>query len=127
MAKNTPQSIIRRVGRIFGMRFDKLPMRYLGCPIYYKRKKLSIFVEMVTKTINRIRGWHLKFLSTGGRAVLIKHVLLAISIHILAVVDPPKGSSDIIEKFIAMFFWSGQEDGRRYHWVSCPKYLILIT
>ncbi|XP_070036476.1 uncharacterized protein [Nicotiana tomentosiformis] len=118
MAENTPQSIIRRVEMILGMRFDKLPMRYLGCPIYYGRKKICIFVDMITKTINRVIGWHLKFLSSGGMAVLIRHVLLAINTHTLAAIHPPKGSLDVIEMFIARFFWSDQEEGERYHWVS---------
>ncbi|XP_075082606.1 uncharacterized protein LOC142166877 [Nicotiana tabacum] len=81
MAENTPQSIIRRVEMILGMRFDKLPM-------------------------------------SGGMAVLIRHVLLAINTHTLASIHPPKGSLDVIEMFIARFFWSDQEEGERYHWVS---------
>lgn len=43
MAENTPQSIIRRVEMILGMRFDKLPMRYLGCPsIMGERRSVSL-------------------------------------------------------------------------------------
>ncbi|OIT24755.1 hypothetical protein A4A49_28383 [Nicotiana attenuata] len=44
-------------------------------------------------------------------ADLIRQVLLAINTHTLAAVHPPKGSLDMIEKFIARFFWSGQEEG----------------
>lgn len=45
---------------------------------------------MLSKVVNRIRGWHLKFLSFGGRATLIRYVLLALNIHTLAVVHPLK-------------------------------------
>ncbi|XP_070020191.1 uncharacterized protein [Nicotiana sylvestris] len=64
-----------------------------------------------TRVINRIRGWRLKFLSFGGRATLIRHVLLALNIHTLAVVHPPKGTIYMIEKYINSFFWSRTEEG----------------
>lgn len=68
MAPGTTQSTITMVRRILGMRYDKLPMKYLGYPLYSGRMKLSFFSEMVCKVINRIRGWYLKFLSSGGQS-----------------------------------------------------------
>lgn len=118
MAPRTAQSTIFRVGRILGMRFNKFPLKYLGCLIFKGTKKLEIFAEMVTKVINRIKGWHLKFLSSGGRAVLIKHVLMTLNIHTLAAVHPPKGNLKVIEIFMARFFWSGLDTKSREHWVS---------
>ncbi|OIT37319.1 putative ribonuclease h protein [Nicotiana attenuata] len=100
------------------MRYDHFPMKYLGCPLHSGRKKLSFYSDMVTKVVNRIRGWHLKFLSFGGRATLIRHVLRASNIHTLAAVDSPKGTIDTIEKYITRFFWSGTNEVGKHHWVS---------
>lgn len=66
MDPKTAQSTITRAGGILGMRFDKFPLKYLGCPIYKGRERLEIFVEIVNKVISRIKGWHLKFLYSGG-------------------------------------------------------------
>lgn len=121
LAPSATQRSITRIRRITGMRHEPLPIQYLGCPIYSGRKKVSIFSNMVSKVINKIRGWHMKFLSTGGRAVLIIHVLLALNIHTLVVVHPTKGSIVTIERYLARFFWSGQEDSDRYHWTTWSK------
>ncbi|XP_059306456.1 uncharacterized protein LOC132057883 [Lycium ferocissimum] len=104
LALNASSRSIRKVGRILNMRYDKLPMKYLGCPIYAGKKKIEFFSGMVTKVINKIRGCHLKFLSSGGKAILIRHVLQALNVHTWAVVHPPKGTIESIETYIARFF-----------------------
>lgn len=75
------------------------------------KKNISYYSDIVNKVINRIKGWHTKFLFTRGRATLIRHVLLAIPIHLLSAVNPTKGTMELIEKCIARFFWSGQDTG----------------
>ncbi|WMV14491.1 hypothetical protein MTR67_007876 [Solanum verrucosum] len=52
----------------------------------------------------RIRGWHTKFISIGGRAILIIHVLLAPPLHLFAAINPPKRTLELIEKLLARFF-----------------------
>ncbi|XP_059292579.1 uncharacterized protein LOC132046049 [Lycium ferocissimum] len=118
MAPNITLSIIRRVGNFLNMRYEHFPIKYLGCPIYTGRKTLDIFPEMINKVINKIKGWQLKFLSSGGRATLIRHVLLALNVHTLAAVHPPKGIFELIETYLTRFYWTGNEEGGTYHWIS---------
>ncbi|XP_055804681.1 uncharacterized protein LOC129873581 [Solanum dulcamara] len=63
---------------------------------------------------NRIQTWQGKMLSYGGRAVLIKHVLQGMLIHLLSVLNPPIGVS-CLHRILARFFWKHTEDtqGRR--------------
>lgn len=86
-----------------------------GCP---RRKRLNFYTNMVTKVINIIIGWYLKFLSFGGRVILIRHVLRALNIHTLVVFHPPKGTISMIKRYICRFFWSGLEEGGKHHWIS---------
>ncbi|XP_060182802.1 uncharacterized protein LOC132612715 [Lycium barbarum] len=81
-------------------------------------KKLAHFSGIIDKIINRIRGWHTNLLSTGGRAVLIRHVLLDFPIPLLSAVHPLKRTLETIEKYMARFLWSGQDSGGKHHWVS---------
>nr|XP_018630702.1 uncharacterized protein LOC108947345 [Nicotiana tomentosiformis] len=118
MAPKTAISTITRVSKIIGMRHGNFPMTYLGCPIYTGRKTLATFSDIVSEVINKTKGWHLKFLSTGGREVLIKHILLALNIHTLASVHPPKGSFELIETYLARFFWSRYANKEKHHWVA---------
>ncbi|WMV41850.1 hypothetical protein MTR67_035235 [Solanum verrucosum] len=66
LAPKAPQRTIRRIGRILDMEFENLSLKYLGFPIYFGRKTQDIFSNMMNKVINRIKGWNLKFLSTGN-------------------------------------------------------------
>ncbi|XP_070029287.1 uncharacterized protein [Nicotiana sylvestris] len=83
------------------MEHKEFPIKYLGCPLYV--------------------GWHTKFLSTSGRAILIRHVLLALPVHLLAAIHPPKGVLNQIERMLARFFWGNSEEKKRFHWASWDK------
>lgn len=103
------------------MNHQYFSIKYLGCPLITERKKICYYSDIVNKIINKIRGWQIKFLSTGGRDILIRNVLLALPVHLLAATNPPKGTINIIEKYIARFFWSGNDTGGKYHWTSWNK------
>jgi len=118
VANNTKAATINRLKNITGMKHQVFPIRYLGCPLITGKKIIYHYSDMVSKIINKIRGWHTKFLSTGGRAILIRHVLLAMPIHLLAATNPPKGTIELIEKYIIRFFWTGQDTRGKYHWAS---------
>lgn len=57
-------------------------------------------------------------MSFGGKAVLIKPVLYAIPMHILAATNPPKTTLQIIEKQFSNFFWGNSEGDNKHHWFS---------
>ncbi|XP_075107186.1 uncharacterized protein LOC142180150 [Nicotiana tabacum] len=118
MSTKTNLVTINRMKAITGMKYQKFPIKYLGCPLTTGRNKIEFYSDIVNKVIGRIRGWHTKLLSTGGRAILIRHVLLALPIHLLAAMNPPKGTLELIEKFVAKFFWSGQDSGGKYYWAA---------
>jgi len=118
VANNAKQNFIAKIKLITCMNHQEFPIKYLGCPLISGKKKTSHFNELVKNIINRIKGWHNKLLSTGGRVVLIKHVLLAIPTHLLAALQPTKGTLDNIERYLARFFWSGKEEGGKHHWIA---------
>ncbi|XP_060190667.1 uncharacterized protein LOC132619937 [Lycium barbarum] len=82
------------------------------------RIKINYFSEMVNSITSRIHSWHTKFLSKGGKIVLIKHVLSAMLVHLLAAMKPPKGTFEQIESAMIRFLWSDKESMRKYHWSS---------
>ncbi|XP_060195100.1 uncharacterized protein LOC132624318 [Lycium barbarum] len=110
MGEKTSLIAITRVKLIIGMRFHKLPMKYWGCPLFIEIKLNDRITDFVNKVVNRIKGWHTQFLSTGGRATLIRHVLLAMPIHLLTAISPTKGTLELIEKYINRFFWSRHDN-----------------
>lgn len=43
---------------------------------------------------------------------------MALNVHTLANVQPPKGTISQLESYLAKFFWSGNEVGGKHHWVA---------
>ncbi|XP_059284799.1 uncharacterized protein LOC132038092 [Lycium ferocissimum] len=99
----------------------QFPITYLGCPLFFGRKKIQYFTEAATKIIQKVDSWQGKMLSIGGKIVLIKHVLSAMPIHLLSICQPPKNILQQIEKVFANFFWGTHEGKHKYHWASWEK------
>ena len=88
------------------------PINYLGCPLYIGKKMKALFSDLFSKISNKIWGWSNKFLSTGGRIVLLKSVLMAFPIHLFVVLQPPKWVLLDLEIFFANFLWGMTEHGK---------------
>ncbi|XP_055800831.1 uncharacterized protein LOC129870195 [Solanum dulcamara] len=109
---------------VTGINRREFPFIYLGCPIYHCRRKKEFFNTLTLKIMNRLQGWKGKMLSFGGRAILIKHVLQSMPIHILSAINPPIGIIRQIHKMFAQFFWSNTIGSKSRHWVAWNKVCI---
>ncbi|XP_059288855.1 uncharacterized protein LOC132042279, partial [Lycium ferocissimum] len=76
--------VFQKVERITGIARKNFPLMYLGCPNFYARPQMSFYSELISKVRNRLQGWKGKLLSFGGRAILLKHVLQAMPMHLLS-------------------------------------------
>ena len=94
-----------RIKRLTGFKEKQGPITYLGCPLFGGRPKNVYFSDLINKVVSRITGWQTKQLSYGGRAVLAKHVLQALPIHLLSAVTPPKSIIRQIQMIIGDLFW----------------------
>ncbi|XP_059277935.1 uncharacterized protein LOC132032181 [Lycium ferocissimum] len=90
MAPKASVELIHRTRHLTGLHRKDWPIKCLGCPLFVGRMKIIYFSEMVHNITKRIHTWHARFLSKGGKIVLIKHVLLAMPVHLLAAMKPPK-------------------------------------
>ncbi|KAK3188705.1 hypothetical protein Dsin_028266 [Dipteronia sinensis] len=63
---------------------------YLGLPCLAVRRKKEIFSGIISKILDKIRGWRDKFLSTGGKKVLIMAVIQAIPTYTMNLFQLPK-------------------------------------
>lgn len=89
---NTSCDIVDLIKAVTGFSKKSSPINYLDCPLYIRGQRISYYPDLVANIVRKISGWQAKILSFGGRITLIKHVLLSIPIHTLAVVSPPKNS-----------------------------------
>ncbi|XP_027174561.1 uncharacterized protein LOC113774198 [Coffea eugenioides] len=109
---------IRQIQHLTGFRHGSFPFPYLGCNFYAGHRKKEFFHFLIEKFVAKLAGWQKKLLSQGGRLILIKHVLSAISLHVLAVMDPPKQVLKSLERVMAKFLWGQSDFGSKHHWCS---------
>ena len=101
------------IKRIIGFKQKQGP---LGCPLYVGRPRIIYCSELVNKFICRITGWQTKQLSYGGKAILMKHVLQYLPMHIPSATTPPFTILKQIQMLMADFFCGRIKDNRKYHW-----------
>lgn len=93
----------RKIIHLTGFWFTPFPLKYLGCPLIAGRIRSSYFQSLVDSVSLRINMWSSKWLSFGGRLVLLKSVLNSIPIHLLTVLHPPNGVLWQLRKLFARF------------------------
>ncbi|XP_060177746.1 uncharacterized protein LOC132607677 [Lycium barbarum] len=124
MHNNVTGDISITVEIVTGINRKEFPFMYLGCPIYHCRRKKKFLNALILKIMNRLQGWKGKMLSFGGRAILTKHVLQSMPIHMLSAVNPSIRIIRQIHKMFAQFFWSNTIGGTSRHWVAWNKWCV---
>ncbi|XP_060211975.1 uncharacterized protein LOC132639553 [Lycium barbarum] len=103
------------------MRHGSFPFTYLGCPVFYGRRRLIYYEDLIKKVMKKILSWQNKLLSFGGRYVLVNHVLQTMPVYLLSAMNPPSGVIKQLHKIFAKFFWSNTVGVKSKHWVAWDK------
>jgi len=90
---------------------------YLDFPLYVGRQQVSYFSVLISNIIGEVRGWQSRLMYLGGRAILIRHILLAMPVHLLASTSTKIGSC-INGENLNNFFWGSIEGKDKHHWAS---------
>ncbi|XP_042939510.1 uncharacterized protein LOC122274547 [Carya illinoinensis] len=85
----------------------------------YERWSGQVHLEdMMNKVRQKISGWKMRLLSSGGKLILLRHVISSMAIHLLAVLQVPQVTISKIHQLMSSFFW-GESDGRdKRKWVE---------
>lgn len=99
---------------------------YLGLPEQFHKKKADMLQLIVEKVTEKTQGWSKKFLSLGGKEVLLKAIALAMPVYSMNVFKLPKELCEEINNLLTRFWWSSGDGERRMHWfawnrLSLPK------
>uniref|UniRef100_A0A803NVQ6 Chloride channel protein n=1 Tax=Cannabis sativa TaxID=3483 RepID=A0A803NVQ6_CANSA len=90
--------------------------KYLGLPQCFGRSKSSSFNSLKDRIWTYLSKWNGKFLSKGGKEVLLKAVIQAIPSYAMSVFKLPDSFCNFVEKEMANFWW-GIVDGKyKLHW-----------
>jgi len=99
-------------------RQGQLPFIYLGLPIGAKVRNERTWEPMISKMQKRLGSWKNRFLSAGGRLVLLNLVLNSIPIYYLSVFKMLKLVGRKLAKLQRRFLWGGVSDNPKISWVK---------
>lgn len=86
--------------------------KYLGLPEKFNKKKGEMFEYIIEKVKAATQGWNRRFLSHGGKEILLKSVTLAMPIFSMNIFRLPKTICEEINTLLANFWW-GSGDKKR--------------
>jgi len=101
---NITASWLAKVAMVMNCRMGSTPFLYLGLPIGGDFRKHSFWKPVVDRIVGRLSTWNNKFLSFGGRLILLKSVLSSIPVYFLSFFRAPAGIISSIESIFKRFF-----------------------
>nr|XP_009620919.1 uncharacterized protein LOC104112639 [Nicotiana tomentosiformis] len=92
------RKIVQSVGILTCFQKGNLPFNYLGCSIFYNKRRKAYYNDLIKKVKAKLHSWKGKLLSFGGKTTLITNVLQSLTTHILLVMDPPNNVLEHLHK-----------------------------
>ena len=73
------------------------------------------------KSEGAVGHWSTRLLSTGGKLIMLKHVLNSMPMYLLQVLKPPKAVLVALGRIFNSFLWDKAQDAKRIHWTAWEK------
>jgi hypothetical protein len=86
--------------------------------MHYKSLLNKDWKELEERFEKRLSSWKGKFLSTGGRLVLINSVLSSLALYMLFFLEIPKGVLKKLDYYRSKFFWQCDEYKKSIDWLG---------
>jgi hypothetical protein len=86
--------------------------------------KVGRFEPTKQRFAKRLSGWLERYMSSGGKEVLVKAVVQAIPTYVMGLFKHSPGYCDDYMRMIRNFLWGDDPDHRKVHWIACEKMMI---
>ncbi|PNX70492.1 cysteine-rich receptor-like protein kinase, partial [Trifolium pratense] len=86
---NISDSWLGEAASVLRCKVGKIPFLYLGLQIGGDPRRLSFWDPVLHRIKNRLSGWKNRFLSFGGRLVLLRSVLTSLPVYALSFFKAP--------------------------------------
>jgi hypothetical protein len=101
------------LSEILGTPHTNLPIRYLGLPLRCLKLRKSDWNFLFDKISIKLEGWNSRFLSKGGRLILLNSIITSIPVFYFSLFKAPKSIWKCIDLMRKRFFWKGvRHEGR---------------
>lgn len=92
--------------------------RFFGLLAYLQKSKCQSFNYLKERIEKKYMSWKEKFLSKGGKEVLIKAISSTILVYAMSTFRLPSSLCDKINSIMANFWWGQQQNERKLLRVS---------
>ena len=116
--KKIGDSIRVKIKEMTGIANEGGTGKYLGLPECFSGSKVEMLQYIHEKIKSRFHGWYGKFLSAGGKEVLLKAMAMAMPVFAMSVFKLPKITCQNLTSAMTNFWWNAQEGKKKIHWVS---------
>lgn len=102
-------------------RESAVPFKYLGLTVGANPKKVVMWEPMLDQLRGRLNSWGNKYVSLGGRIVLLNSTLNVIPIFYLSFLKMPMKVAKMVIRIQKEFLWGGVGGDRKTCWVNWRK------
>jgi hypothetical protein len=99
---------------LFGCNAGEYPFRYLGIPMHHRYLLNSEWRKVEERFLQELSCWKAKYLSYGGRLVLLNSILSSLPMFMMSFFEIPKGVLKNLDHFRSRFFWQGTTNKLKY-------------
>jgi hypothetical protein len=118
MGVNVSHDFLTLASVFLNCRVSSIPFKYLGLPIGVNPRRASTWEPLLVSLRKRLGAWGNKYISLGGRIVLLNAVLNAIPIFYLSYLKMPVLVWKSIRRIQRDFLWGGVRRGKRISWIK---------
>ncbi|KAK2413278.1 hypothetical protein QL285_036006 [Trifolium repens] len=118
MGANVSDDFLGMASDFLNCRVGTIPFKYLGLPVGANSRRMSTWEPMLSVVRRRLGSWGNKYVSLGGRIVLINAVLNAIPIFYLSYMKMPLKVWKELVKIQRAFLWAGLSKTSKTCWVK---------
>jgi len=105
---NVSDSWLSEAAVVMNCRTRAIPFVYLGLPIGGDARRLDYWKPVLNRITTRLSNWNCKFLSFGGRLILLKYVMSSLPVYFLSFFKAPTSIISSIESLFKNFFLGGE-------------------
>lgn len=121
MGVNVSEEFLVMASTFLNCKVGLIPFMYLGLPVGANPKKLSTWEPVLERISAKFSSWRNRYISLGGRIVLLNSVLNSIPIFYLSYLKMPVRVIKKVEGIQRRFLWGGVGGPNKICWVKWRK------
>jgi hypothetical protein len=118
MGVNVSQEFLSLASTFLNCKVSSIPFTYLGLPVGASPRRVSTWEPLLESLRKRLGVWSNKYVSFGGRIVLLNAVLNAILVFYLSYLKIPVQVWKKVRRIQREFLWGARTGHKKISWIN---------